>query len=77
MLRTVFVLGLCALLGVVALKLVFGIFTGVLGAAFGLFFWLLGLAIRVALVGLVLYLILRIVSPHTARRVRERLSDAF
>lgn len=77
MFRTVFALGLCALLGVVALKLVFGVATGLLATAIGLFLWLVGLAIRLVLVGLVLYLILRILSPETARRVRARFNDAF
>ena len=77
MFRTVFALGLCAILGVIALKLVFGIAGGLLGALIGIFLWLLGLAVRIALVGLVLYIILRIVSPATARRVRRRVDDAF
>ncbi len=77
MFRTVFALGLCAILGVVALKLVFGIAGGLLGTLVGLFVWLLSVAIRLVLVGLVLYVILRIVSPETARRVRRRFDDAF
>lgn len=74
MLRTVLSLGLFALLGLAALKLVFGVFTGLLGALLGLFFWLLGVALQIALVGLVVYLIIRLVSPETARRIRERFS---
>ena len=74
MLRTVLSLGLFALLGLAALKLVFGVFTGLLGALLGLFFWLLGVALQIALVGLVIYLIIRLVSPETARRIRERFS---
>jgi predicted lipid-binding transport protein (Tim44 family) len=75
MLRTVFSIGLFTLLGVVALKFALGLFTGVLGGLFGLFFWLLALAVRVALVGLVVYAIIRVVSPETARRLRERFSN--
>lgn len=74
MLRTVLSLGLFALLGLAALKLVFGVFTGLVGALLGLFFWLLGVALQIALVGLVVYFIIRLVSPETARRLRERFS---
>jgi hypothetical protein len=74
MLRTILSLGLFALLGLAALKLVFGVFTGLLGSLLGLFFWLLSVALQIALVGLVVYLIIRLVSPETARRLRERFS---
>jgi phage shock protein PspC (stress-responsive transcriptional regulator) len=74
MLRTVFSLGLLVLLGLAALKLVFGVFTGLAGALLGLFFWLLGVALQIALVGLVAYFIVRLVSPETARRIRERFA---
>ncbi len=77
MFRNVFALGLCAILGVVALKLVFGVAGGLLGAALGLFLWLVGLALRLVFVAVVLYFILRVVSPETARCVRSRLNDAF
>jgi len=70
MLRTIFSIGLVAILGLIALKFIFGIF----GVAVGLFLWLLFAAIRVAIVGLVIYFIIRIVSPETARRLRERWS---
>jgi predicted membrane channel-forming protein YqfA (hemolysin III family) len=70
MLRTVFTIGLFAVLGVIALRLVFGVF----GTLMGLFLWLLGKAIFVLLVGLVIYAIVRLVSPDTARRWRERFS---
>jgi len=68
MLRTVFTIGLCALLGLFALKLAFGVF----GALFMFLIWLLFLALKIALVGAVIYLILCVVSPTTARRMRER-----
>jgi hypothetical protein len=74
MLRTVLSLGLFALLGLAALKLVFGVFTGLLGTLLGLFFWLLGVALQIALVGLIVYLVIRLVSPETAHRIRERFS---
>lgn len=68
MFRTIFSIGLFAVLGLVALKFLFGIF----GFAVGLFLWLLFAAIKVAIVGLVIYFIIRIVSPETARKLRER-----
>lgn len=77
MFRNVFALGLCAILGVVALKFVFGIAGGLLGAALGLFVWLVGLAFQLVLVAVLVYLVLLVVSPETARRVRRRINDAF
>jgi hypothetical protein len=68
MLRTIFAVGVLALLGLIALKLVFGIF----GWLIALVFWLLWIAIKIAIIGAVIYLIIRIVSPETARRLRER-----
>ena len=68
MLRTIFSIGLFAILGLIALRFLFGI----LGVALGLFFWLLLAAIKVGLVLLVIYFIIRIVSPETARKLRER-----
>jgi hypothetical protein len=70
MLRTIFMIGVFALLGLFALKLVFGIF----GVLLGLFFALLMLALKIALIGLVVYVVIRIFSPDTARRMRERWS---
>lgn len=70
MLRTVFTIGLFALLGLIALKLAFGLVLPLLG----LFLWLLGLALKIAVVGLVIYLAIRIVSPDTARRLREKFA---
>jgi hypothetical protein len=70
MLRTIFSIGLVAILGLLAFRFIFGLF----GVAMGLFMWLLFLALKIALVGLVIYFIIRIVSPETARRLRERWS---
>ena len=72
MLRTIFTIGLFAVLGLVALGFLFNIFTALIGIAI----WLLGLAIKIALVGLVIYVIIRIVSPETARKMRERWSGS-
>jgi hypothetical protein len=70
MFRTIFSIGLFAVLGLIALKFIFGI----MGFAVGLFMMLLFLAIKVAIVGLLIYFAIRIVSPDTARRLRERWS---
>ena len=70
MLRTVFTIGLFAVLGLIALKLVFG----VLPVVVGLFIGLAILALKIALVGFLIYLVIRIVSPDTARKLRERWS---
>ena len=70
MLRTIFSIGLFAVLGLIALKFIFGIF----GLAVGLFISLFFVALKIAAVLLVVYFIIRIVSPDTARRLRERWS---
>jgi hypothetical protein len=70
MLRTIFSIGLFAVLGLIALKFIFGIF----GVVVSMFIALLFLALKIALVGLAIYFVIRIVSPDTARRLRERWS---
>ena len=70
MLRTIFSIGLVAILGLVAFRFIFGLF----GVAVGLFIWLLSKALMIAVIGIVIYFIIRIVSPETARRLRERWS---
>ncbi|HKO15960.1 MAG TPA: hypothetical protein VJU87_06955 [Gemmatimonadaceae bacterium] len=70
MLRTILMIGLFAVLGLFALKMVFGILSGLLGLFVILLMW----ALKLALIGLVLYFIIRIVSPDTARRLREKWS---
>ena len=44
----------------------------VFGTLLGLFFVLLSWALKIAVVGLVIYLVIRVVSPDTAGRIRER-----
>lgn len=68
MLRTLLIVGALAMLGLVALKLVFGL----MGPLVALLFWLLGLAVKVAVLGFVGYVALRIVSPATADRLKAR-----
>ena len=72
MLRTIFTIGLFALLGLFALKIVFGIMAGL----FGVFFLLLGVAIKIAIVGGAVYLVIRIVSPSTAKQLRQKFSGS-
>ena len=70
MFRTIFMIGLFAIAGLFVLKLVFGLF----GVMLGVFGGLLGLAIKVAIFGALIYLVIRIFSPDTARRLREKWS---
>lgn len=70
MLRTIFMIGLFAILGLFALKLIFGVFIGLFGILAVLLWW----AIRIAIVGLIIYAVIRIVSPDTAERLRGRWS---
>ena len=72
MLRTVFTIGLFALLGLFVLNLALGVLPMVIGLVMGL----LGLALKIALFGLLIYLVIRIFSPETARRMRERWSGS-
>jgi hypothetical protein len=72
MLRTVFAVGLMAILGLIALKFIFGIF----GFLFVVLLWLFVVALKIALIGFVLYLAIRILSPETARRIRQKWSGA-
>ena len=72
MLRTIFMIGLFAIGGLFLLKLFFGIF----GVFFALLLVVLRLAIMAALIGAVIYLVVRVVSPDTARRLRERWSGS-
>jgi len=69
MLRTLLLTGLLALAGLVVLKVVFGL----LGPLVSALFWLVGMALRVLLVGALAYLVLRVVSPATADRLRDAL----
>ena len=68
MLRTIFTIGAFALLGLFALKFLFGVF----GVALALLLSLFWLAIRIAIVGAIVYFVVSLISPDTARRWRER-----
>lgn len=70
MLRVIFMIGLFAVLGLFAVGMVFKLFGGIIG----LTFWLVALALKVVIVGGLLYVGIRVVSPGTAARIRERFS---
>ena len=72
MLRTIFMIGLFAIGGLFLLKIAFGLF----GFAFGLFAVLFWLAIRVVIIGGLIYLAIRIFRPDTARRLRQKWSGS-
>ena len=69
MLRTIFMIGLFALVGLFLLNVVFGILVPLLGG-------LISLAIKILVIGAILYILIRIVSPDTARRLREMWSGS-
>ena len=72
MLRTIFMIGLFAIGGLFVLKIAFGLF----GVALGIFGVLLALAIKVVIIGGLIYLVIRIFSPETARRLRQKWSGS-
>ncbi len=72
MLRTIFTLGLLAFVGLFVLKLFFGI----LGGLFGIFFALLGLAIPVLIIGCIIYVLMLVFAPDTARGMREKFGGS-
>lgn len=65
MVRTLAGYTIVAVVGIVAIKLVLGLL--------GLVFSLMSTVLWLAAIGFVFYLILKIVSPDTARRVREKI----
>ncbi len=68
MLRTLFTVGIMAVVGLFVLQLAFGLF----GVVLGLFFSIVGIALRLLVVGAIVYFVIRMVSPSTARELRER-----
>jgi hypothetical protein len=67
MIRTVFGLGAAVLIGLVALKFLAAIVGGLL-------FFLIGLAVKILIIGAIVYIVLSIFSPDTLRRWRESWS---
>jgi membrane protein implicated in regulation of membrane protease activity len=72
MLRTILMTGIMVMAGIFALGFVFTIFGGLMA----LMAMLLGLAIKALVIGTVVYIVIRIVSPDTARKLRERWSGS-
>jgi len=70
MLRTIFMIGIFAILGLVALRFVFGILPTIIGLFIGVALF----ALKIAAIGFLIYLVIRVVSPDTARRLREKWS---
>ena len=72
MIRTIFMLGLLTLVGLFVLKLFFGI----LGGVFGILFALLGLVIPVLIIGALLYVLMLVFMPDTARELRDKFGGS-
>ena len=70
MLRTILMTGVMVMLGIFALGFVFKIFGGLIA----LTFVLLGFAVKALIVGGLAYVVIRIVSPSTAQRLRDKWS---
>jgi hypothetical protein len=68
MLRTILMIGLFAVLGLFALKMFFGILSGLLALFLVFLMW----ALKIGAVLFVIYVLIRIFSPETARRLREK-----
>lgn len=71
MLRAILMLGLLVVLGMFAVGLVFN----VLGGLVGLVVWAAVLAVKLLIVGGVLYFAVRILSPNTAQRLKDRWAE--
>lgn len=70
MLRAIFMIGLFAMLGLFAVGMVFKLFGGIIG----LTLFIVVLAVKVLIVGGLLYLGIRVLSPGTAERIRDRFA---
>lgn len=70
MLRAIFMIGLFAMLGLFAVGMVFKLFGGIIG----LTLFIVALAVKVLIVGGLLYFGIRVLSPGTAERIRDRFA---
>lgn len=70
MLRTLFSVGLMAMVGLFLMKFFFGLFGGFVA----LMFFLLGIALKILIVGAIVYFVIRLISPSTARRMTDSFS---
>ena len=66
MVRSIVGFSVFAVVSVVLFKIIFGLFLGALG--------LVGVVLKLALWGFLIYLVLKIFAPNTAARVREVIS---
>jgi hypothetical protein len=73
MLRTTFAIAVAVVIGACVLKL----FTGVVGGLLGVLFGLAWLAAKILIFVGVAYFVLSIISPDTARKVRDRVGGGI
>jgi hypothetical protein len=71
MLRAILMLGLLVILGMFAAGLVFN----VLGGLVGLVIWVAVLAVKLLIVGGLLYFGIRVISPNTAQRLKDKWAE--
>jgi hypothetical protein len=71
MLRAILMLGFLVVLGMFAAGLVFN----VLGGLVGLVIWVAVLAVKLLVVGGILYLGVRVLSPNTAQRLKDTWAE--
>jgi len=71
MLRSILMLGFLVVVGMFAAGLVFNVLGGILG----LVIWVCIVAVKLLIVGGLLYLGVRIVSPGTTQRLKERWAE--
>lgn len=64
MIRTFIILGLIVVVG-----------GALLGIALGILGFVLWILVKLAIVGAIVYLVIRIISPHTAHRIREKIDE--
>lgn len=72
MLRTIFTIGIIAVLGMFVLRVAFGI----LGGLFGILFWLISISIPILILGALIYLVLKVFAPDTARELRSKFGGS-
>jgi hypothetical protein len=70
MLRTLFSIGMMAMVGLFLMKFAFGLF----GGFFAILLWLFFIALKILIVGAIVYFVIRLVSPGTARRMTDSFS---
>jgi len=70
MLRTLFSVGLMAMVGMFLMKFAFGLFGGFIA----LMLWLFWIGIKILMVGAMVYFVIRLLSPDTARRMTDSFS---